>query len=685
LQNAEIKPIILYDGFDGEMYTSATKNKKNYFEIFVSALILSAGSLLIIAGASSYGVGMTGDSVSYLALARNILNSGNFAGISGEPFVLWPPGYSISLLVGAPFWGSDLVSFFLPYNLLAYIIFGLLAFKLLRKRIEVAGFRLSVFAVLMFSPALFRIFSFAFAEVLFLPLSLAFFLLIERFEEKKKHYGLYTGKPKNFFPLIERLEERRGIWVLILAGVVVIALSMVKYTGIVFLPVLLYGIWRSFSVAGTAALETGDNHDETDNNPFETDNYISETIYNTSETTKKTLETANIDVLQNAVFGNKSKKRAIVWMLITSVVVSAPLFLLLLRNKAVSGYFTGYRGASAFSIWELLFQTGETLVYWVFPVVMILFLVVTFVFGRKAHSEKMGGFLHFEAKRHTFNIVSILKSTRYYLVFIVIYYLVTLVSASFEAVDELGNRLLIPLFFPMLLVAAVIVSELLFKPLRTFPEEGPAHEERGSVPENIFPDTSKGKTKQGSAVFKRGRMQQIVFIVILLIVPLSYIRTDFRAFSTRIESGAGSISSADYFNKFPKNFEKVKELLSKGNFTIYTNNREVFYYLTGLKNKALPVKKYYNSNEVSTATEGLKSYFNEKDKFLIFEMTNFRNENLYTIEEIKKAVQIKELMNGTGWVLYSAQPLDNQNNQDNHGNTDDHENPANFPKTGKTE
>jgi len=488
--------------------------KNSLPDILILSAIIAVGLILIILGTSKYGVGLTGDSISYIALANNILKNFSFTDISGEPFVLWPPGYSLVLAGFSLPVGGDVYSVLLPVNLIFYIATVICLWLLLKPRLYSRIFTYLVLATAALSPAVIRIFSFAFAEVPFIPLLLLFFLFIER------------------------INGKNGIVFISAAGVVVVLLSLLKYTGIVLLPILLW-----------------------------------------------------------AIFTCIDGKKRIKALILSGMLVPLPLIWVVVLNFIRSGTLTGYRGGSASSLLLLMVEAGGTLLYWVFPVIVVLVVLI----GMSKKWTENGEAFSEGCRANKFLLVSS-----------GLYFLVILMMSLVEAVDDMNNRLMIPLYFTLLIPAAFYVEKILV-----------------SVVQNRW---------------------RVVIVVLLFLVPLAYARTNYRGVTARFEHGVGGISSDEFHSKFPKDIENLKRIATGKR--LYTNNPAVFYYLTGLQNKTIPRKKYYNSEEAATHIDGLTGYFEGAGDGYILIMSDFISNEHYKIEEVGKLCNILETFRGSGWAMY---------------------------------
>ena len=143
------------------------------FTLLLAALaVLSA--VLILARQVTYGVGLHGDWVTYISVARSLLAGEGFAQIHGWPYLHWPPLYPM-LLAAASLFAFD------PYDVagpLNAVVFGLTLFvagQYLRRHVQHPFLVIWACLALMLAIPLTRVASHAISEapfILFVTLSL---------------------------------------------------------------------------------------------------------------------------------------------------------------------------------------------------------------------------------------------------------------------------------------------------------------------------------------------------------------------------------------------------------------------------------------------------------------------------------------------------------------------------------
>lgn len=163
---------------------------------FLTFILISALGTFLILYATPQGLGLSDDSIAYIAGARSILNGDGYREAwlaSNQPVTHFPPGFSSLLaLVGIagldPLRGTRLVNSLL-FGLNIFLL-GIIGWKMTKS--QIAGFVLAVLFLVNYS--LFRVHSTAMSEPLYVFLTLAPFLTFYYyFELKQKRWLILTG------------------------------------------------------------------------------------------------------------------------------------------------------------------------------------------------------------------------------------------------------------------------------------------------------------------------------------------------------------------------------------------------------------------------------------------------------------------------------------------------------------
>lgn len=183
-------------------------SKEKIFLFYLVAVSV-VGMMIIYVATSSYGPGVSGDSVRFLSVAQNLLAGKGFFDYSLGPLLAWPPLYSIILaLLGAVTGDVFVAGWVLNIFLFGFTIYlmGLVIANIVPDQLIYAYMGPLVVMVL---PSLVRVYSIIAADPLFMFLSLVFF--------RQSVLYLQSGKITNLFLMC---------FLAILAG-------LVKYPGLV--------------------------------------------------------------------------------------------------------------------------------------------------------------------------------------------------------------------------------------------------------------------------------------------------------------------------------------------------------------------------------------------------------------------------------------------------------------------
>jgi 4-amino-4-deoxy-L-arabinose transferase-like glycosyltransferase len=134
-------------------------------------ILLSAIGFLLSYMASWRGIALSPDSVSYISAAKSLLAGDGFMHYDGEPFVLWPPLYPM-LLAGLSALGLAVLDAARLLNALVFAGIIFLSGLWLRRTLESRPQVVAGLALILLSPALRDVGSYAWSEPLFIILSL---------------------------------------------------------------------------------------------------------------------------------------------------------------------------------------------------------------------------------------------------------------------------------------------------------------------------------------------------------------------------------------------------------------------------------------------------------------------------------------------------------------------------------
>jgi 4-amino-4-deoxy-L-arabinose transferase-like glycosyltransferase len=156
------------------------------------------------------GVGISYDTTEYFAGAKHLADSGAYSGVDGSPQATWPPGYSfllsIPVRIGFSLESSSLITTGLSLAIIAIVVMVLLQRYSVSRTISV-----SALVVLFTLPPLIAASSVALSELPFIAAVLSSIVVVT---------------------------WRRSRWIALAAGLLCGVAYMMRYVGLIFIPVV---------------------------------------------------------------------------------------------------------------------------------------------------------------------------------------------------------------------------------------------------------------------------------------------------------------------------------------------------------------------------------------------------------------------------------------------------------------
>ncbi len=350
------------------------------------ALLAAAAFALVMIGSSSFGIGVSPDSLEYFAAAQSLAHGDGYRGVNGDAFVGWPPLYPTVLAAG-PLVGIPVLTFARWLQAVLASVAVATTGGILTARIRWWPLGLLSAAACLGSKPMLMTESFAWSEPLFIVFVLATLAGLSRYL---------------------RTASRR---VLLLSSCAAACACLTRYPGMVLVPVAVGCI---------------------------------------------------------LVLGRGSRRTRLSDSGLFTAIAVFPLGLWMIRNLISSGTLTGPRLAATTTLTVNLAQACRTFNAWLLPrdvtrvteaaawltgivTVSILAGVAWLVL---AAARRSGGPTSADRRSHLSDVVPLV-------VFVAAFFLVTVAAASTTIVDRLGNRLLSPLYVPLLLAAALSAGRLL--------------------------------------------------------------------------------------------------------------------------------------------------------------------------------------------------------------------------------
>lgn len=296
---------------------------------------------------------------------------------------------------------------------------------------------------------------------------------------------------------------------------------------------------------------------------------------------------------------NKKEKfwHSLVFLLITGL----PITIWIIRNCFLTGTFVGQRAASSYTLLENFKFFYDIVLPWYLPLnatwiyFIFIFLIVT-------------AWVFFGLDTAKFSNKEAIELIGPSLIFVLFYSGVIVISSTTTAYDQISDRLLSPIYIPVIFILFFISDKILSWLTKSF------------------------HLKLITVLF-------IIGIVLLIVYP---VKKTIHIIEEYIEL-SGSGYSADSWRKSETiEYLTRHEMLGKS-YTLYSNEPEAVYILTNLNTKRSPAKTFYNSPQHFDIYPNQKdSWLNTENVCLIwFDKTN--RSFLFTIDELQKNINMTEV------------------------------------------
>jgi hypothetical protein len=302
------------------------------------------------------------------------------------------------------------------------------------------------------------------------------------------------------------------------------------------------------------------------------------------------------------LYHNSGLKTKIIHLLVFLIISSLPIGLWLIRNYSVSGTLFGERHNPIFTLEQEAVSIFNTLLNWYIPqkygsnilVFIPLAIVITlfYLLAKKLNIQS--------AKE-------VVKGISIFILFILIYISLLLISSTTTAYDNISDRLMLPIFIP--------VAFLFFK--------------TGELIINILQERFH---LRAASIFVK------VFISLWLLYSMKSIL--FYYIPTFSKEGAGTYNTKLWRESATMQYLHNNSNICKG-YAVYTNASDALYFFTGLHGKWVPTKHKYNSPD--KGPEIVKGNWPiEEEAYLVWSYKT-KWDNQYSLEELKKIADMKEM------------------------------------------
>lgn len=321
-----------------------------------------------------------------------------------------------------------------------------------------------------------------------------------------------------------------------------------------------------------------------------------------------------VGVINLILFRRDSWKTTIRNILLFLVVALLPIGLWALRNYSISGTFFGPRATSSYPLLHNLSYTFDTVLFWYLPMkvvetppfLMLLCLTIGFAAGASI-------------KAIWPNARIILKKIFPALLLIIAYTGFLIISSTITAFDQIGDRLLSPIFVPTTLLLTYFAYEIIKSLARRLPEW----------------------------------LANTAVISVFLLAVLYPVITTVLLVSNYIDIGGGGLN-----NKIWRESATLQYLLQhpslQADCPIYSNGPDAIYILANIVAKPSPAKSKYNSSEAATDISSLNGRWPQEKKVCLVWFDTMSRKYLFKADELQtiaKVDKIASLEDGSIYVI----------------------------------
>lgn len=517
---------------------------KTVHAVSLSVVVGVATFCLIVCATATYGTGISADSVEYVGVAHNLASSNGFTTRTGEPFVVQPPLFPLSLALMKVLFGIDPVDGARWFNaLLAGLTAGLgtwILARCLQPVLATAGV-----LALLFSQPQFEVSTYAWSEPLFNLLVLLFLAtVIMRSNLGRKEAALL--------------------------GIVTALACLTRYIG--------------YSLVVTGVI---------------------------------------------VILAQRQKlKDRLLNSLIFGVIAVLPLTIWIVRNWAVSDTLFGPRVPSRYSLFDNLYYMFRTIFGWFAPVMLVLPRMVIWSIVAILVACIVAVIALISRKRITFReMLSSQKFVRLLILilFMTVYCIILVTTATMTAYDEIGLRLLSPI--SIALIVAIFMSL-----------------EGGAKLLNIPRLTRRN-------AHRVHLLASGFLLIVLIILPMLQ---GMISVITKLDQGAGGYNAKRWRESETIEFLRASFLTETDE--IYSNRPDAITFLTGFQANWMPSRTYYNSNQPATDLSSLKGNWPRSPVAHILWFDDEGRPYFFSIQELETIANISLEVQLVDGKIYEASP-----------------------------
>lgn len=318
------------------------------------------------------------------------------------------------------------------------------------------------------------------------------------------------------------------------------------------------------------------------------------------------------------IIWRKDKKEKLFHSLIFLLISILPIGVWMIRNYFLSFGLVGFRGSSSYTLMENIRLYGNTVISWCFPSnsAGIYFIIIIFLAGA---AWAFSGMYRSEPLRK-----QMMELPGPSLLFILFYTIIILVSSTTTAYDPISDRLLSPVYIPMVFLAFFMSDRIYVRLKKTFNK----------------------------------KLVIIPFIIGMAFLIRYPAMKTMRLIEEYREMSGWGFSADSWRNSKTIEFLTRNEQLAK-NYTLYSNEPEAIYILTKINAKRSPLKTFYNSPQTYDVIPNPKDIWLKTDNVCLVWFGKDNRKFLFTIDELKKDMNLAEVADLKDGKIYLFSNINN--------------------------
>ncbi len=287
--------------------------------------------------------------------------------------------------------------------------------------------------------------------------------------------------------------------------------------------------------------------------------------------------------------------------LIFILITALPICVWIVRNYFLSGTLVGERAASSYTLLDNFKFFYYTILPWFLPssstgifFIFVFLIAATWILFRLDRDKSLNR-----------EEIKLIGSS---LLFVLFYTGIIIISSTTTAYDQISDRLLSPIYIPVIFILFFILDKIL-----------------------------NWLTK-----FFHLKLITFLFIVGTALLISYQVKNTMHMIEEYIEQSGWGYSSYSWRESETIKYLIQHEQLGKS-YTLYSNEPEAVYILTNLETKCSPARTYYNSPQLYNINPDKKDLWSHAENVCLvwFEKTN-RN-YLFSIDELQKNINMVEI------------------------------------------